>query len=80
YERLFAAEQPGAAEDVKEELNPSSLQTVAGFIEPGLRDAPAGKSLQFERLGYFAVDRQPGADGRVVFNRTSGLKDSWGKS
>ena len=79
YERLFAAEQPGAAENVTEELNAHSLQVVSGFIEHGLREAAAGTSYQFERLGYFVVDRQPGAEGRAVFNRTSGLKDSWGK-
>ena len=79
YERLFAAEQPGAAEDVTEELNPGSLQVVTGYVEPGLRGAAAGTSYQFERLGYFVADRQPGQDGRMVFNRTSGLKDSWGK-
>ncbi|WP_399684967.1 glutamine--tRNA ligase/YqeY domain fusion protein [Xenophilus sp.] len=79
YERLFAAEQPGTADDVTEELNPGSLQVVSGYIEPGLRDAPAGASYQFERLGYFVVDPGAGADGMAVFNRTSGLKDSWGK-
>jgi len=79
YERLFAAEQPGAADNVTEELNPGSLQVVSGYLEAGLREAAVGTRYQFERLGYFVVDRQTGAEGRVVFNRTSGLKDSWGK-
>ncbi|WP_225781774.1 glutamine--tRNA ligase/YqeY domain fusion protein [Xenophilus sp. Marseille-Q4582] len=79
YERLFAAEQPGAADNVTEELNPRSLQIVSGYLEPGLRGAAPGASYQFERLGYFVADRQRGTDGRLVFNRTSGLKDSWGK-
>lgn len=79
YERLFAAEQPGAADNVTEELNPASLQRASGFIEPGLRNAAPGASYQFERLGYFALDRARAEDGRLVFNRTSGLRDSWGK-
>jgi glutaminyl-tRNA synthetase len=79
YERLFAAEQPGAAENVTEELNAGSLHVVSGYVEPDLGGAKAGASFQFERLGYFVADTRPDPDGRLVFNRTSGLKDSWGK-
>ena len=82
YERLFLNENPNDAEegqDFLSNLNPNSLEVLEGcYVEPGLRDAPAGSSYQFERHGYFAVDddARPGA---LVFNRTVSLKDSWAK-
>jgi glutaminyl-tRNA synthetase len=81
YDRLFAVEDPdGAAasedKDVTAFLNPASLEIVRGCkVEPSLSQLPPGARVQFERLGYFAVDpdSQPGMP---VFNRTVSLKDS----
>lgn len=81
YDTLFSVENPNASEDGKtflDYLNPRSLVTVTGLLEPSLADAKPGTRLQFERLGYFCVDpdSNPGA---LVFNRTVTLKDSWAK-
>jgi glutaminyl-tRNA synthetase len=80
YERLFTVESPGAGErDFLTELNPASLDVLTGCkVEPSLAEAAPGDRFQFERLGYFCVDRdrRPGAP---VFNRTVTLKDTWAK-
>jgi glutaminyl-tRNA synthetase len=82
YDRLFTIEDPERAEDGKtflDYLNPASLETLSGCpVEPGMAGAVPGTRVQFERLGYFAVDRdsQPGA---LIFNRTVSLRDSWAK-
>jgi glutaminyl-tRNA synthetase len=79
YDRLFKSETPDQAGDYRADLNPASLEVVAGCkIEPSAAAAPAGTRYQFERLGYFCVDpvSQPGAP---VFNRTVSLKDSWAR-
>ena len=78
YDRLFTAEQPGAAADYRAELNPASLQVRTAKIEPGVASAAPGERFQFERLGYFCVDPDS-RDGRLVFNRTVTLKDNWTK-
>ncbi len=82
YETLFAKENPNdfeEGEDVTANLNPNSLEVLSGCkVEPGLREAPAGTRYQFERLGYFCVDPDS-SPGRVVFNRTIGLRDAWSK-
>jgi glutaminyl-tRNA synthetase len=80
YDRLFRTENPGAAgADFKDDLNPDSLQVLTGCrLEPNLRDGKPGTRYQFERLGYFTVDDDT-APGRLVFNRTVGLKDTWAK-
>ena len=79
YGTLFARPDPGAAGDVMADLNPNSLETVSGFVEPTLADAVVGEAVQFERQGYFCLDpvSQPG---RLVFNLTVGLRDSWAKA
>ena len=60
-------------------LNPNSLEIVPGAkLEPSLRDAAAGNRYQFERLGYFAVDRDSTRE-KLVFNRTVALRDTWAK-
>ena len=51
---------------------------VTGKLEPGLRNASKEKRYQFERLGYFCVDKDSTAE-KVVFNRTVGLRDTWAK-
>jgi glutaminyl-tRNA synthetase len=77
YDRLFAVENPGEeGDDFLKDLNPASCETVQARVEPSLANARPGDGVQFERVGYFCVDRdsKPGA---LVFNRTIGLKDSW---
>ncbi|MCQ2377941.1 MAG: glutamine--tRNA ligase/YqeY domain fusion protein [Victivallaceae bacterium] len=79
YDRLFTVEQPGAdGVDFLTQLDPDSFKTATGFLEPALAQIPAGQSVQFERTGYFASDPD-GTPEHPVFNRTVGLKDSWGK-
>jgi len=79
YDRLFTVEEPGKVEDYRTVLNPASLETVADAkVEPSAAAAPVGTRFQFERIGYFSVDRDS-APGRPVFNRTATLKDSWAK-
>ena len=80
YDRLFTVEHPGAGDnDFLQELNADSLKTVTAYVEPSLADVPAGKGFQFERHGYFATDLVDHAAGEAVFNRVTGMKDSWGK-
>lgn len=79
YDRLFAAEDPMAAEDYISTLNPHSLQTLSACqVEPALAGAAVGERFQFERLGYFCLDPDS-ASGRLVFNRTESLRDTWAK-
>ena len=80
YDRLFQSADPGeGGRDPMTDLNPHSLECVTGAkIEPALADAAPGTHAQFERLGYFCVDRDSRA-GAPVFNRTVTLKDSWAK-
>jgi glutaminyl-tRNA synthetase len=78
YDRLFNAEQPGATGDYRRDLNPESLQIRSARIEPAAAAAKPGDRFQFERLGYFAVDPDTAA-GRLVFNRTVTLKDTWAR-
>jgi len=79
YERLFAAEQPGSGE-LLDELNKQSLMTCSAFAEPSLAAAKVGGAgFQFERHGYFVVDEKAAEDGKPVFNRAAGMRDSRGK-
>ena len=79
YDRLFTSETPGAAGDYLMDLNPASLDILThAKVEPGVAHAPPGTRYQFERLGYFCVDRDSAA-GRLVFNRTVTLKDTWAR-
>jgi len=82
YDRLFTVPEPDAdkEKDFLEFINPASLEVVQGWVESCVKDAPPETRYQFERLGYFCTDRrdhQPG--GKLVFNRTVTLKDSWTK-
>ena len=80
YDRLFTVEFPGAdGEDFLTQLNPDSVKTVTGYVEPALAALEPGEVVQFERTGYFAVDPDSKELGKPVFNRTVGLKDSWNK-
>ncbi|MFC1848427.1 glutamine--tRNA ligase/YqeY domain fusion protein [Chloroflexota bacterium] len=81
-DRLFTVENPGdlgEGTDFESVLNPSSLETVTAYVEPGLAGAEPGSRYQFERLGYFCVDSKNSSAGRLVFNRTVTLRDSWAK-
>jgi glutaminyl-tRNA synthetase len=81
YDRLFKEEMPDAGgKDFIEALNPESLQTVNAYVEPSLAQAKPNDKFQFERYGYFVADRVDHVAGSMpVFNRVTGLKDSWGK-
>jgi glutaminyl-tRNA synthetase len=80
YDRLFLSEDPSAdGRDPLDDLNPHSLEVIAGAkVEPSLVSAAAGSRFQFERQGYFCVDPDSGP-GKLAFNRTVTLKDSWAK-
>jgi len=82
YENLFTKENPSEVEegqDFTANLNPNSLEVIASAkLEPSLANAAVGSRYQFERLGYFCVDPESKA-GKLVFNRTVALKDTWAK-
>lgn len=79
YDHLFKVPNPDKAEgSYLDNLNPESLKIVTGFIEPSVADAAVGTRFQFERLGYFCVDKDS-TPGRLVFNRTVTLRDTWAK-
>ncbi|OUE42661.1 glutamine--tRNA ligase [Billgrantia desiderata SP1] len=81
YDNLFLVEQPDKDKDADflKHLNPESLQICQAMGEPSLADAAPESRYQFERMGYFCADRHACRDGKLVFNRTVGLKDSWAK-
>ncbi|MCL2209248.1 MAG: glutamine--tRNA ligase/YqeY domain fusion protein [Treponema sp.] len=88
YDHLFKTERPmeiasradGSCGDFTDNLNPNSLEVISNaWGEPSAASAEAGQVLQFERLGYFTRDPDNVADGKPVFNRTVGLRDTWGK-
>ena len=80
YDRLFTEAHPDAGgRDFLTVLNPDSLKTVTAWVEPSAADVGPESHFQFERLGYFASDRVDHASGKPVFNRVTGLKDSWAK-
>jgi glutaminyl-tRNA synthetase len=80
YERLFTEDQPDAeGRDFRSVLNPASRRVAQGYVEPSLASCAADTRLQFERHGYFVADRVDHMAARPVFNRITGLKDSWTK-
>ena len=80
YDRLFTDPQPDAGgKDFLAALNPDSLKVVQAFVEPSLENAAANTHFQFERHGYFVSDRVDHANGKLVFNKITGLKDTWAK-
>ena len=78
YDRLFSVEAPDGSKDrdYMEFLNPDSLKVITGYLEPGLRDVKPLEQFQFQRIGYFNVDKES-TSGKLIFNRTVGLRDSW---
>jgi len=95
YDYLFNVERPmeiapradgslGSRSEFTDNLNPASLEIVNAWGEKSLADAKPGQSYQFERLGYFTRDADSSmqaaeSNGKPVFNRTVGLRDTWGK-
>jgi len=79
YDRLFSVANPAAEEDFISTVNPNSLVVKHGFAEPSLQTAVAEKAYQFEREGYYCADNRDSQPTKLVFNRTVGLRDSWGK-
>ncbi|MBN8583379.1 MAG: glutamine--tRNA ligase/YqeY domain fusion protein [Anaerolineae bacterium] len=79
YDRLFSKENPEEGEEgFLACLNPKSLELLTGYVEPLLASAEAGSRFQFERLGYFCVDKDSTIE-KPVFNLTVNLKDTWSK-
>ncbi len=78
YDRLFAVPNPAGEDDYLSQLNPDSLQVVNGFVEPSLMTAEVENGYQFERTGYFCLDKDSSSN-KLVFNRTVGLRDTWAK-
>ena len=79
YDRLFTVEDPAATDNHLEHLNPHSLEVLRGAkVEPSLAGAAPESRYQFERLGYFCVDRDS-SPGHLVFNRTVSLRDTWAR-
>ncbi len=80
YGPLFLHADPGANADPFEHLNPSSRERLDGCrVEPALTDLAPGTTVQFERQGYFCLDRTSRSD-RLVLNRTVALRDSWART
>ena len=79
YDRLFLDEAPDSHKDkdYMEFINPNSLEIITAFIEPSLQSAKIGERFQFQRLGYFNIDNDSTTN-NLVFNKTVGLRDSWG--
>ncbi|WP_286761731.1 glutamine--tRNA ligase/YqeY domain fusion protein [Salegentibacter sp. UBA1130] len=80
YDRLFSVENPDGdkEKDYMEFVNPDSLEVIKGFVEPSLKSAGIQDKFQFQRIGYFCVDKDS-KEGEPIFNRTVGLRDSWAK-
>ena len=78
YDRLFNVPNPAAEENFVDAINLESLVVKSGFVEPGLSENPAAGGWQFERTGYFCLDKDS-SDSVKVFNQTVGLRDSWAK-
>ncbi len=82
YDRLFVVADPddeAGGKTYRDHLNPESIRTVQGWIEPSAADVAPETRLQFERVGYFVADRRDHRPDAPVFNRTVGLRDTWAK-
>ena len=75
YDRLFTVENPVKTDDFASVINESSLVVKHGFVEPSMQDVPVEKAYQFEREGYYCRDNK---STELVFNKTVGLRDTWG--
>ena len=82
YDRLFTVEDPSGdkEKDFKEFINPDSLEIIkSGKLEPSLASGKPGDRYQFERLGYFCVDKIDSKENNLVLNRIVSLRDTWAK-
>ncbi|MBW5290659.1 MAG: Glutaminyl-tRNA synthetase [Candidatus Ruthia sp. Asou_11_S2] len=75
YDRLFTLENPGKNDHFEQLLNPQSLVTTYGVVEPSMANSRPEFAYQFEREGYFCRDNQ--SSDELVFNKTTGLRDTW---
>jgi glutaminyl-tRNA synthetase len=79
YNPLFTSSEPAGGAEFAKDLNPNSLEVLRDArLEPALADAEIGAAVQFERQGYFCLDPDS-APGKLVFNRTIGLRDTYAK-
>ena len=80
YDRLFTDPTPDAHKDkdFMDFINPNSLEEITAYVEPSLANATEGSRFQFQRMGYFVVDQDSSSD-ELVFNKTTGLRDTWSK-
>ncbi len=80
YDRLFVDETPDAhkGKDFMEFINPDSLKVITSYMEPSLKEAKIEDRFQFQRIGYFSVDKDSTPE-KLVFNKTVGLRDTWAK-
>ena len=80
YDRLFTEANPDAGgKDFLTSLNPDSLKVIEAYVEPSLANSKPDDKFQFERHGYFVADRSDHQGSKPVFNRSTGLKDTWSK-
>ncbi|MAM00773.1 MAG: glutamine--tRNA ligase [Flavobacteriaceae bacterium] len=81
YDRLFNVSSPDQFQDkdFKSFINQNSLKTLTGRVEPGLIKAKPGDQFQFQRMGYFVLDKDS-TQGNLIFNKTVGLRDTWSKN
>ena len=79
YDRLFTKEDPEAEGDFLDYINPDSLKVITAKAEPSLKEIAVDQRVQFERLGYFALDIKDSSVDEPVFNRIVSLRDSWAK-
>ena len=80
YDRLFTEANPDAGgKDFLASLNPDSLKVIEAYVEPSLANSKPNEKFQFERHGYFVADRADHQGTKPVFNRSTGLKDTWSK-
>ena len=81
YDRLFSVAKPGKRTgNYLDDLNPAAKSTLRAYLEPSLGAAAPENRFQFERHGYFVVDRALSRSGAPSFNRTVTLRDSWGSN
>ncbi|MFQ3207034.1 MAG: glutaminyl-tRNA synthetase [Glaciecola sp.] len=78
YDRLFTSVNPASEDDFTATINLESLNVKKGFVEPSLAIAEVGDTFQFERTGYFCIDKDSQTDALVI-NRTVELRDTWAK-
>lgn len=80
YDRLFTDPTPDGHKDkdFMDFVNPDSLEKITGYLEPSLKEAQVGDQFQFQRMGYFNVDKDSTKE-KMVFNRTVTLRDTWAK-